>query len=392
MLSEQENDILTRVGPGTPTGELLRRYWHPIAPASTLTAHNPKKRIRILGEDLVLFRDRSGRLGLVQEHCPHRGVSFYYGFVEDDGIRCAYHGWKFDCGGQCLDMPFEPENAPLKSKVRAKAYPVEELSGLLFAYLGPDPAPLLPRYEPLVRRDVRRKIYILPMLECNWLQVMENSVDPTHTHYLHGANMAARGSDEASFHYRKIEAIDFVVRKEANWGGIVKKRVFGDVDIASNEGHPVIFPTILLLPPHPHVMMHFRVPVDDTHTQIFRCQFTPTEDSREVQQSEIPVEHVKPFVGEDGEYHLTTFGSQDAMAWETQGAIANRSREILGASDRGIALYRRLLKEQLAILEKGGDPLGVIRDPALNGSISIALSPQQQEFRKQRLDGAKAEA
>jgi 5,5'-dehydrodivanillate O-demethylase len=392
MLSNEDNDLLTRVGLGTPAGELLRRYWHPVAAACEITGDKPKKKIRLLGEDLVLFRDGSGKLGLIEEHCPHRGVSLYYGFVENSGIRCAYHGWKFDCSGQCLEMPFEPENATFKSKMKAKAYQVQELSGLLFAYLGPDPAPLLPHYDPLVRTDVRRKIHVLPQINCNWLQVMENSVDPTHTHYLHGANMTARGSEEASFHYRKIEAIDFVVRKEADWGGVIKKRVFGDVEIDSNEGHPVIFPTMLLLPPHPHIMMHFRVPVDDTHTQIFRCQFTESENGEEVNQNEVPVEYVKPFVDDSGEYHLTTFGSQDAMAWETQGAIANRSREMLGASDRGIALYRRLLKEQIAAVQDGKDPLGVIRDPAINQRIMIALSTQQQEFRNQRLKGTKAEA
>jgi 5,5'-dehydrodivanillate O-demethylase oxygenase subunit len=138
--------------------------------------------------------------------------------------------------------------------------------------------------------------------------------------------------------------------------------------------------------------MHFRVPVDDTHTQIFRCQFTESENGEEIKENEVPVEYVKPFVDDNGEYHLTTFGSQDAMAWETQGAIANRSREMLGASDRGIALYRRLLKEQIAAVQQGKDPLGVIRDPAINKRIMIALSAQQQEFRNQRLKNAKAEA
>lgn len=139
MLSEMENKHLTQVGPGTDAGELLRRYWDPIAVASELTKEKPKKRVRVLGEDLVLFLDGQGRLGLIEEHCPHRGVSSYYGFVENDGLRCAYHGWKFDCSGQCLEMPFEPEESPLKKRVRAKTYPVQELSGLVFAYLGPAP-------------------------------------------------------------------------------------------------------------------------------------------------------------------------------------------------------------------------------------------------------------
>ena len=132
MLKHEENNRLSLVGQGTPCGNLLRRYWFPIAAACELTEEKPKKRVRLLGEDLVLFRDLSGRLGLVEEQCPHRSVSLYYGFVEKDGLRCSYHGWKFDCNGNCLEMPFEPEDTPLKEEISAKAFPVEELSGLIF--------------------------------------------------------------------------------------------------------------------------------------------------------------------------------------------------------------------------------------------------------------------
>lgn len=384
MLKPSENERLTQVGPGTPAGELLRRYWHPIAAAGEVTAEKPKRRVRVLGEDLVLFRDGAGRLGLLEEHCPHRSASLYYGFIEEDGLRCAYHGWKFDCEGACLEMPFEPDDLPLRSKVRAKAYRIEQLSGLIFAYLGPDPAPLLPRYEALVRRDVARKIYILPVLECNWLQVMENSVDPSHTHFLHGHNMHLQGRTDGEFHHRDIRAMDFILVKEPNWCGIIKKRFYEGEGPEETEGHPVIFPNILLLPPHPNIMMHFRVPVDDTHTRIFRCQYTPTEDGSEVDQPDIPIEFTESFKNEDGEYHLTTFGSQDAMAWETQGPVTDRGREHLGTADRGVTMFRRLLREQIAAVEKGKDPAGVIRDPAVNDSIQIDLSTQQMEFWRDR--------
>ncbi len=132
-------------------------------------------------------------------------------------------------------------------------------------------------------------------------------------------------------------------------------------------------------------MMHFRLPVDDTHTQIFRCQYTPSEDGSDVVQNEPTVVHTPSFRGDDGDYHFETFGSQDAMAWETQGAITNRARENLGTADRGITLFRRMLREQIDAVEKGRDPVGTIRDPALNISIEIDLSPQQAEFRAQRL-------
>ncbi|MEE8517282.1 MAG: aromatic ring-hydroxylating dioxygenase subunit alpha [Alphaproteobacteria bacterium] len=385
MLSDEMNERLTRVGPGTPGGEMLRRYWHPIAVASELTAETPKKRVRVLGEDLLLFRDGQGRVGLIEEQCCHRSASLFYGFIEDDGIRCTYHGWKYDCEGRCIEQPFEPAASPLKDEVGQISYPIEILSGLVFAYLGPKPAPLLPRWSALVRTDVERTIHVLHELECNWLQTMENSVDPTHTYYLHAHNMNLRNSEEAVFHDRKIKGIDFKVVNEKTWGGIIKKRVYGDVELDDNEGHPVIFPNILLLPPHPNIMMHFRLPVDDTHTQIFRCQFTPSVDGSEVIQDEITVKYTPSTKGDDGEYHLSTFGSQDAMAWETQGAITDRGREHLGTADRGIVLYRRMLREQIDAVEKGKDPVGTIRDPALNISIEIDLSPQQAEFRAQRL-------
>ena len=143
MLSAEMNERLTRVGPGTPAGELLRRYWHPIAGQGELTVEIPKKRVRVLGEDLVLFRDGAGRYGLVEEQCSHRSASLYYGFIEDDGLRCAYHGWKYDFTGKCIDMPFEADDGPMRDSVRQKSYPVQVFAGLIFAYLGPDPAPLL---------------------------------------------------------------------------------------------------------------------------------------------------------------------------------------------------------------------------------------------------------
>ena len=162
MLTQAENDTLTRVGPGTPAGELLRRYWHVAAAACELTEEAPVKSVRLLGEDLVLFRmppaagASEARYGLVEEHCPHRLASFKHGLVDCEGIRCIYHGWKFSADGTCLEQPPEGPASSFKDRVRHRAYPVEKLAGLLFAYLGPAPAPLLPRWDVLVREDGRR--------------------------------------------------------------------------------------------------------------------------------------------------------------------------------------------------------------------------------------------
>ena len=193
MLTLEENERLTRVGPGTPAGELLRRYWQALCPVAELTDEKPIKPLRLLGEDLLVFRDGRGRYGLVEARCKHRRVSLTRGFVEDDGIRCAYHGWKYATDGRCIEQPFEPADSRLKDGVRLRAYPVQALGGLLFGYLGPGPAPLLPRWDVLAREDGRRFIQILPLHNCNWLQCEENTADTVHTYYLHGHVASTQG-------------------------------------------------------------------------------------------------------------------------------------------------------------------------------------------------------
>ena len=180
VLTGQENDMLTRVGPGTPSGELLRRYWLPVSFASELTDDQPTKFVRILCEDLVLFKDRSGSYGLIQDHCPHRGASLLYGRVEERGIACAYHGWLYDTAGNCLETPAEPADSKFYLTVKATAYPVQKFCGLLWAYMGPQPAPLIPPYDVWVRKDGTHRVGMSPRLDCNRFQATENSVDPAH--------------------------------------------------------------------------------------------------------------------------------------------------------------------------------------------------------------------
>ena len=186
MLTAEQNELLTRVGPGTPCGELMRRYWHPIAAGSELEAPRWNKRVRVLGENLVLFKDREGRLGLITEQCPHRHASLAFGIPTKDGIRCPYHGWEFGLDGQCLAQPNEPEKSAFRHKIKTPAYAVEELGGVIWAYLGPaETKPLVPRIDGFVREGMIRMLgrCVVP---CNWLQIMENSLDPVHTEWLHG--------------------------------------------------------------------------------------------------------------------------------------------------------------------------------------------------------------
>ncbi|MGH7843570.1 MAG: Rieske 2Fe-2S domain-containing protein [Candidatus Binatia bacterium] len=373
MLTQEENELLARVGPGTPAGQLLRRYWQVVGAAAELTREKPKKRVRVLGEDLVLFRDQTGGYGLVGEHCSHRGASLYYGFVEDGGIRCAYHGWKYDPSGKCLEQPFESPEARFKEKISHPAYAVAPLAGLLFAYMGPpEKKPILPKWDIAVRQDGAKKIEICQVLRCNWLQAMENSVDPVHTYYLHAHTLRLRGGDsQSTYHYQPLNRIEFELVVHPTWAGIQKQRFFTGDDVPVEAPHPLIFPNILFVPVRSGYALHFRTPIDDYHTQIYHLRFRPTTaGTRLAQPEDTPVD----FVGtrnEAGEFHMEDFASQDHMAWETQGPVADRVNERLGESDRGIILFRKLLRDQIRTVQTGGDPLGTNTDPELDEVVPL---------------------
>src|ERR1700722_6560747 len=174
----ERTERLTRVGPGTPMGRYLRSFWYPVAASVELEAW-PVKKVRLLGEDLALFRTENGTLGLVADRCPHRGASLSCGMTDGSLLRCAYHGWAYDTTGQCVDTPAEPATSTLKNRIKIAGYPVQEMGGLLWTYMGPAPAPLLPRYEHVVRDDLDKSVTYSD-LPCNWLQCAENSVDPYH--------------------------------------------------------------------------------------------------------------------------------------------------------------------------------------------------------------------
>ncbi len=364
MLTQEENELLSRVGPGTPAGRLLRRYWHVVAAAADITDENPKKKVRVLGEDLVLYRDRSGAYGLVAEHCSHRGASLFYGFVEEDGIRCAYHGWKYDACGNCLEQPFESPEAGYKEKISHTAYPVVKLAGLLFAYLGPpEKKPVLPRWDILVREDGVKRIEVCQVLRCNWLQAMENSVDPVHTYYLHSHTLKLKGNpDHVPFHYQPLNKIEFELVVNPSWAGIQKQRFFAGDDARVEAPHPLVFPNMLFVPVRSGYAMHFRTPIDDSNTQIYQFRFRPTVNGSVPAQPENPPVEFVGTKNEAGKFHMEDFTSQDHMAWETQGPMADRAREHLGESDRGIIIFRKLLRDQIVAVENGEEPIGINTD------------------------------
>jgi 5,5'-dehydrodivanillate O-demethylase len=374
MTTFEQNERLCRVGPGTPGGNLMRRYWHPIAATSQLGEPGTMA-IRLLGEDFVLYRDRSGGLGLLEPHCAHRMAGMVYGIPDECGLRCMYHGWLYDATGQCIDQPYESFVDPAstyKNRIRMRAHPVQELGGLIWTYLGPDPAPLIPRWEGMVREDVKREI-AFAVLPCNWLQSLENSGDGSHSPYTHwehskyvfeklGRPELRRHGTSAGFGgFRPKEA---PVRHEFGWGS-------------------QMFPYSGAL----RDQYQIRVPLDDTHTlhiwyqfytaqheRDFGIEIAPQDDPRSIPFSEVPVPALDPR-GQPNFRLLDSNSAQDMATWITQGPIADRSREHLGQGDEHIIRMRQLLEEQIGIVEEGGDPLNVFRDPAQNQCLALPWAP-----------------
>jgi 5,5'-dehydrodivanillate O-demethylase len=387
MLPKEENEIMTRVGPGTPAGELLRRYWHPIAVAKELTDDRPTKFVRVMGEDLVLFRDKSGRLGLIADRCSHRGASLAYGRVEERGIACAYHGWVYDTQGNCLECPVEPADSKFHLTVKHPAYPVQEHVNLVWAYMGPAPAPALTRYDTLFRGDGRRKIVVHPVLDCNWFQAMENSVDPAHLQILH-QEYYGRGLRKPVNTTRgytdDVVNFDFYLTDH----GVMKKRTYANGTV---DEHPLLFPTILRQGPS----TQFRTPIDDEHTIHIHVLFFPNEDGSEPAEAwDPPVVYNEPYKEPADKLHPFTRYTlkhvipQDHMSWETQGPIADRSRERLATSDRGIAMLRDLMKREIAKVAEGKDPIGIYRDPnhpIINTNVDEGVRQARTNARAQGL-------
>jgi 5,5'-dehydrodivanillate O-demethylase len=384
MMTPKQQETLTRTSPGTPMGELLRRYWFPVGVSSELK-NGRAHAVRLLCQDLVLFRTLSGEPGLLDELCTHRRSSLRCGHVDDEGITCPYHGRKFGTDGRCLSIPTEPLNPKLLEKARAASYPVRELGGLIFAYLGPLPAPLLPRYDLFVWEGVLRDIG-RALIPCNWLQIMEKSVDPTHVEWLHGHHLPGirrRANSAVPTHYVKHHVrIGFELFRY----GIVKRRVLeggSEEDDDWKIGHPLVFPCTLRVGTQGQHRFQIRVPVDDTHTlhYWYSC-YRPQPGAVVAAQGEIPVYEV-PWRDADGNFILDFVDGGDIMTWVTQGPIADRTRELLGESDKGIVLYRKLLLEQARKTANGEDPMGVIRDPQENTIIEFA-----QEYNKFRAGAA----
>ncbi|GGX88193.1 ring-hydroxylating oxygenase subunit alpha [Streptomyces hiroshimensis] len=369
---------MTEVGPGTPMGELLRRYWHPVAPAMELRERRVKP-VKLLGEDLLLFRKQDGGHGLISRHCPHRRADLALGWVDGDALRCAYHGWAFDASGRCVSQPFE-EAGPsggFRDKVRTASYPTATLGGLVWAYLGPDPAPLLPDFEPFSWSHGFVEV-IMTELPCNWFQCHENGVDPVHFEWLHSNGNVVRGNPDARDYvatHLDIEFLEFAY-------GFVNGRVVDTVNAPKGEyarTSNVADGGILCLWPYTLVSgstIEFRVPVDERRTLNITWQYSVLPDDAPTgeQGSDTVPYWYGPYTDPaTGDVIMSHTLNQDFATWAGQGAVTDRTREQLGRSDAGITMLRRRYFEAMEQVARGEDPPGTVRDPEANVRIQLPI-------------------
>jgi len=354
MLSQEENELLTRIGRGTPMGEVLRRYWHPVG-ISERVAKKPT-RIKVLGEELVLYRGESGAAVVMQLRCAHRSLALDHGRVEGDSLRCPYHGWLYDKAGQCLAQPAEPEGSSFKEKVRLRSYPTQEAGGLVFAYLGPEPAPLLPLYDVL-RHDEGIKAIQVRNINANWFNHVENIVDVSHLAWLHGHSFPAYGARKVTYRWdQQPYGLDNVMLVDgfANDDAHISCYAF---PLVNRFNVPPITPGGELVR-----SILYRVPMDDESTLLYFVRFIPSDKCSF--QVSIREDKLGVYKHSEKDWWGLDNTDQDRMAIEQQGVVADRVHEHLGVSDGGIIMMRKMMRDALAAVAAGKDPFGVIRDPA----------------------------
>jgi phthalate 4,5-dioxygenase len=397
MITREENERLVRVGPGTPAGEFIRRYWLPACLSTELAAPDGAPvRVRLMGEDLVAFRDTAGRIGLVEAYCAHRRAPLFFGRNEEHGLRCVYHGWKFDIAGKCVDIPSEPPGSPMQAQVCLKAYPTYEKAGVVWAYMGPkDAMPAPPDYEWMRAPDTHR--YVSKTYEqCNYLQALEGGLDTAHSSFLHNMRMG----DNTQLRQRDRAPRLDVVRTDYGYYYVSTRK-------AGEDGHYVrLYHYVLPFQQMrggvngigrgndvPKLDGHLWVPIDDEETNVYNWGYSADPDvaisdelreafeksSGRGQDDLIPgsfrlkrnpsndylidrdLQKNRSFTGIDG------INTQDFAIQEGMGPIVDRSLEYLGSTDRAIVTLRNILLEGMASVERGEPAPGT--DPATHRGI-----------------------
>ena len=368
-----EDAEITRLGPRTPCGEWMRRYWIPVAYERDLG--DVPKRIRILGENLVIYKDKQGTIGLLELHCSHRGSSLEFGIIEDRGIKCCYHGWRYDYDGTILDTPGEPEDSTLKDRLCHGAYPTRVRLGIVFAYMGPpELIPPLPVYDTFRLPDVEYYLMERYVFPCNWLQVKENCMDPAHLYFLHTTVSKVQFKDDLAIQ----SEMDFM---EVPTGGMVyvDTRRLGDkawVRIA--DYIPPYIHQFLLNPPGERQPVkhsertHWAVPVDDTHTMFMGLA--------RLKEGEVPPAGIEFGQTDDRPYEERQRVPGDYDAQVTQRPIARHGLEHLGSTDRGIIMLRNLIRRSIREVQSGAaekQPADApeVRVPTFSSSTILPLAP-----------------
>jgi phenylpropionate dioxygenase-like ring-hydroxylating dioxygenase large terminal subunit len=393
MITVEENQLLTQTHPGTPCGDMLRRYWQPAALCEELPAGGAPLKVKILGEELVLFRDDQDRPGLIGLHCSHRGTDLSYGRIEDGGLRCLYHGWLYDVCGRVIDQPGEPGGGANKGAIRHLAYPCQEAGGVVFTYMGPGEPPLLPNYEFLTATPEKRTV-VKAFYECNYLQANEGNIDPVHLSFLHQilneAQIARQrivravnttdntllGKDVAPT--IEVEVSNFGLRIYTTRDAGAEKRylrvtnfimpnlsAFGGSTVG--EGYSV----------------HWHVPIDDHSHWKYIFAFSRDKELDEFLRTRSRVELTADYrLGRNAANRYqqdrasmktqtftgmgTNFQVHDAFATESQGRVQNRTAENPVSSDKAIIAARKLILSAIKDVQQGRDPQHVVRDPEAN--------------------------
>jgi phenylpropionate dioxygenase-like ring-hydroxylating dioxygenase large terminal subunit len=392
MISRDENNLLTQTSRGTPAGDLLRRYWQPVALSEELPSGGSPLSVKVLGEDLVLFRDDQGSVGLLGIHCSHRGTDLSFGRVEDGGLRCLYHGWLYDVHGRCLEQPGEPGGGEHRGAIRHCAYPCKEAAGAIFTYMGPGAPPLLPNYDFLNASPDH--LYISKIFhECNYQQANEGNIDPVHLSYLHRFlenreenYRGVRGANES--HYNlvgrnsapviDVELVDFgariyTVRKLENDKMYLRVSYF-------------ILPNLSAFPGQTGgegYSVNWHVPIDDTHhwkyTFVYSAGTPLKKELVNRERSELGPDYrlarnaANRFLQDREAMKTKTyagmgsgFQAHDAFATASQGAIQDRTDEHLVTSDKAIVAARKLMEKAISDIQQGREPPHVIRAPSEN--------------------------
>ena len=394
MLTQAQNDLLTLTGPGTLGGRLLRGYWQPVALASDIPPDGPPIPVRIMGEDLVLFRDDAGRPGLLELRCPHRKADLSYGRVENGGLRCVYHGWLFDVNGKCLEQPGEPKDSTYKDRIRHKAYPCIEVPGLILAYMGEGEPPALPPFPffhaPADHVWTNRALHC-----CNYLQGNEGNIDPQHLSFLHRVDMDAQVTYGS---YLANDVAPAIAVEETSWGLKVEtSRDIGEgkryrrytnfvmPNAASFVGVPLADPRVSKPDSNDGYSAHWHVPIDDFNHIKFYIGYR--------EQGPIDVELQRKYVcdgqNEDFSFERTlenrfrqdrasmigrayagmgpNYQDHDRWVTESQGSIVDRTTENLGVTDRAIIAMRRQMLKAIEDMQAGREPMFIEKTPDAYG-------------------------